>query len=90
MPKVNEYRDGVVGRLYKGLQGLVKSRNVTFVEGAGRLVGQAPTGPGLAQPPLRKGLIATADHAKSRITLGDVCDQFGRAIGGSVIEDQDL
>jgi len=38
MPKVNEYRDGVVNRLYKGLQGLVKSRNVTFVEGAGRLV----------------------------------------------------
>jgi dihydrolipoamide dehydrogenase len=38
MPKVNEYRDGVVGKLYKGLQGLVKSRNVTFVEGAGRLV----------------------------------------------------
>ena len=38
MVKVNEYRDGVVGRLYKGLQGLVKSRNVTFVEGAGRLV----------------------------------------------------
>lgn len=39
MVKVNEYRDGVVGRLYKGLQGLVKSRNVTLVEGAGRLVG---------------------------------------------------
>ena len=38
MTKVNEYRDGVVGRLYKGLQGLVKSRNVTFVEGTGRLV----------------------------------------------------
>ena len=38
MPKVNEYRDGVVGRLYKGLQGLVKSRNVTFIEGTGRLV----------------------------------------------------
>ena len=38
MPKVNEYRDGVVGRLYKGLQGLIKSRNVTLVEGAGRLV----------------------------------------------------
>ncbi len=39
MPKVNEYRDGVVSRLYKGLQGLVKSRNVTFIEGTGRLVG---------------------------------------------------
>lgn len=39
MPKVNEYRDGVVARLYKGLQGLVKSRNITLVEGTGRLVG---------------------------------------------------
>ena len=38
MPKVNEYRDGVVGRLYKGLQGLVKQRNVTFVHGTGRLI----------------------------------------------------
>jgi dihydrolipoamide dehydrogenase len=27
MNKVNAYRDGIVGRLYKGLQGLVKSRN---------------------------------------------------------------
>ena len=37
MKKVNDYRDGVVGRLYKGLQGLVKSRNVTYVEGEGQL-----------------------------------------------------
>ena len=37
MKKVNDYRDGVVGRLYKGLQGLVKSRNVTYVEGEGLL-----------------------------------------------------
>ena len=37
MGKVNSYRDGVVGRLYKGLQGLVKSRDVTYVEGEGRL-----------------------------------------------------
>ena len=37
MPAVNAYKDGVVGRLYKGLQGLVKSRNVTFVSGTGRL-----------------------------------------------------
>jgi dihydrolipoamide dehydrogenase len=39
MAQVNAYRDGVVGRLYKGLQGLVKSRQVSFVEGTGRLVG---------------------------------------------------
>jgi dihydrolipoamide dehydrogenase len=39
MPAVNDYKDGVVARLYKGLQGLVKSRKITFVEGLGRLVG---------------------------------------------------
>ena len=39
MPGVNTYKDGVVGRLYKGLQGLVKSRKITYVEGIGRLVG---------------------------------------------------
>jgi len=38
MPAVNAYKDGVVSRLHKGLQGLVKSRNITFVEGHGRLV----------------------------------------------------
>jgi dihydrolipoamide dehydrogenase len=39
MPAVNAYKDGVVSRLYKGLQGLVKSRKITYVEGIGRLVG---------------------------------------------------
>jgi dihydrolipoamide dehydrogenase len=38
MVGVNAYKDGVVARLYKGLQGLVKSRNITYVEGIGRLV----------------------------------------------------
>jgi dihydrolipoamide dehydrogenase len=38
MPAVNAYKDGVVARLYKGLQGLVKSRKITYVEGTGRLV----------------------------------------------------
>jgi len=38
MPAVNAYKDGVVGRLYKGLQGLVKSRKITYIEGMGRLV----------------------------------------------------
>ena len=38
MTKVNAYKDGVIGRLYKGLQGLVKSRDITYVEGTGHLV----------------------------------------------------
>jgi dihydrolipoamide dehydrogenase len=39
MAGVNSYKDGVVGRLYKGLQGLVKgAKAITYVEGAGKLV----------------------------------------------------
>lgn len=38
MAAVNAYKDGVVSKLHKGLQGLVKSRNITYVEGTGRLV----------------------------------------------------
>jgi dihydrolipoamide dehydrogenase len=38
MTGVNSYKDGVIARLYKGLQGLVKSRKITYVEGSGKLV----------------------------------------------------
>ncbi len=38
MAGVNAYKDGVVGRLYKGLQGLLKQPNITVVQGAGKLV----------------------------------------------------
>ncbi|MEO0024587.1 MAG: hypothetical protein RL196_1028 [Actinomycetota bacterium] len=39
MPAVNKYRDGIVDRLYKGLSGLVASKNITVVAGEGRMVG---------------------------------------------------
>jgi len=39
MPALHTYKDGVVGRLYKGLQGLVKAHGITYIEGYGRLVG---------------------------------------------------
>ena len=35
---VRKYQEGVVSRLYKGLQGLVKGRGIEFVSGEGRLV----------------------------------------------------
>ena len=38
MLAVNAYKDGVISKLHKGLQGLVKSRNITYVEGHGKLV----------------------------------------------------
>lgn len=36
---VNKYRDGIVERLFKGLTGLVGSKDITVVAGEGRLVG---------------------------------------------------
>jgi dihydrolipoamide dehydrogenase len=38
MAGVNTYKDGVISRLHKGLQGLVKSRAITYVEGHGKLI----------------------------------------------------
>ena len=37
MVAVNAYKDGVISKLHKGLQGLVKSRNITYIEGSGKL-----------------------------------------------------
>ena len=37
---VNAYKDGVVARLYKGLQGLVSGRKITVIAGHGVLVGR--------------------------------------------------
>jgi dihydrolipoamide dehydrogenase len=39
MPKVNSYRDGIIDKLFKGLTGLVNSKNITVVAGEGRLTG---------------------------------------------------
>jgi len=65
MVAVNAYKDGVISKLHKGLQGLVKSRNITFVEGHGRLVskdtvevnGERYTGTNI--------VLATGSYAKS-------------------------
>ena len=36
---VHAYKDGVVSKLYKGLQGLVKAHKIEFVSGTGKYVG---------------------------------------------------
>jgi dihydrolipoyl dehydrogenase len=38
MSGVHAYKDGVIARLYKGLQGLVSSHSIDFIEGSGRLI----------------------------------------------------
>jgi dihydrolipoamide dehydrogenase len=39
MPGVNDYKDKVVARLFKGLTGLIKGRGITVIAGEGRLTG---------------------------------------------------
>jgi dihydrolipoyl dehydrogenase len=39
MAGVHKYKDGVIGKNWKGLQGLIKSRGIETVEGEGKLVG---------------------------------------------------
>lgn len=38
MPEVNAYKDGVVSRMHKGLQGLIKARKIDVITGWGKLV----------------------------------------------------
>jgi dihydrolipoamide dehydrogenase len=63
---VNAYRDGIVGRLYKGLQGLVKSRSITYVEGTGRLVApNAVEVEGVRYESAKAVVLATGSYSRS-------------------------
>ncbi|MFT4010184.1 MAG: dihydrolipoyl dehydrogenase [Nocardioidaceae bacterium] len=65
MAGVNGYKDAVVGRLFKGLTGLVKSRGITVVEGEGRL--SSPTTVTVDGRELtgRHVVLATGSHPKT-------------------------
>ena len=76
MPKVNAYKDGVVERLYKGLQGLIKSGGITVVEGEGKLVGPKTVEVGGQQYIGTNLVLATGSYARSLP---------GLEIGGRVI-----
>jgi dihydrolipoamide dehydrogenase len=65
MPAVNRYKDGVVSRLHRGLQGLVKSRKITYVEGAGRLVSPTAVEVNGVRYEGRHVVLATGSYARS-------------------------
>lgn len=73
---VHKYKDGVVSRLYKGLQGLVNSKSITYVEGEGRLVSADTVDVGGLRLTGRKVVLATGSYARSLP---------GLEIGGRVI-----
>jgi dihydrolipoamide dehydrogenase len=65
MRGVNAYKDGVVGRLYKGLQGLVKSKSIEYVEGEGRLVAKNTVEVAGRRLVGKNVVLATGSYAKS-------------------------
>jgi dihydrolipoamide dehydrogenase len=65
MDGVNAYKDGVIARLYKGLQGLIKSRKVTYVEGEGRLVSPTAVEVNGRRFEGRHVLLATGSYART-------------------------
>ncbi|NKX93156.1 dihydrolipoyl dehydrogenase [Sanguibacter hominis ATCC BAA-789] len=65
MAGVNAYKEGVISRLHKGLQGLVKSRKVTLIEGHGRLVGQDTIEVGGQLVKGKNIVLATGSYARS-------------------------
>src|SRR4051812_49815634 len=72
MTGVNKYKDSVVGRLYKGLAGLVKTRKIEVVEGDGRLVAADTVEVGGRRLRGRNVVLATGSYARSlpRLDIG--------------------
>ncbi len=65
MDGVNAYKDGVISKNFKGLQGLIKSRGITIVEGEGRLVSPTAVQVGDTTYEGRHVLLATGSYARS-------------------------
>jgi len=65
MTGVNKYKDSVTARLYKGLQGLVKSRAITYVEGEGKLVSPTAVEVDGRRYEGRHVLLATGSYART-------------------------
>ncbi|NBU22851.1 MAG: dihydrolipoyl dehydrogenase [Actinobacteria bacterium] len=75
MTAVNKYRDSIIDKLYKGLTGLVSSKNITFVTGEGRLTGPKTVTVGAESYTGKNVVLAT----------GSVTKTLGIEIGGRVI-----
>lgn len=76
MSGVHKYKDSVVARLYKGLQGLIGAQGITYVEAEGRLVGPDTVEAAGRRYTGRAVVLATGSHAR---TLP------GLEIGGRII-----
>ncbi len=76
VPAVNAYRDGIVASKYKGLQGLIKARGITTIEGEGRLTSPTTVQVGEHTITGKNVVLATGSYSRSLP---------GLEIGGRVI-----
>lgn len=65
MSGVHAYKDGVVARLHKGLQGLVSAATIDYVEGEGRLVAPDTVAVGDRRLTGRHVVLATGSFART-------------------------
>lgn len=73
---VTSYREGIVASKYKGLQGLIKARGITMIEGAGKLVSPTTVQVGEDHITGKNVVLATGSYSRSLP---------GLEIGGRVI-----
>ena len=76
LPAINTYRDGIVSSKHKGLQGLIKARGITTIEGAGKLISPTTVQVGEETVTGKNVVLATGSYPR---TLP------GLEIGGRVI-----
>jgi dihydrolipoamide dehydrogenase len=76
VPAVTKYRESIVASKYKGLQGLVKARGITVVEGEGRLASANTVQVGEQRLVGKNVVLATGSYSRSLP---------GLEIGGRVI-----
>lgn len=81
MKGVNAFKAGVVEKLYKGLQGLIKSsKNITVVEGEGKLASTNSDGGGVVE-------VGGEQYTGKNIVLatGSTARTLGLEIGGRIV-----
>ncbi|RXZ70786.1 dihydrolipoyl dehydrogenase [Agromyces albus] len=76
IPGVTAYREGIVSSKFKGLQGLIKARGITVIEGEGRLVASNAVQVGDDRIVGKNVILATGSYSRSLP---------GLEIGGRVI-----
>ncbi len=65
LPAVNRYKDGVVAKMYKGLQGLIRAAKITYIEGEGRLVARDTVAVGDRRLVGRAVVLATGSYPRT-------------------------